>query len=68
MKVLFDEMMEKIPLSSPILNGDIIDSYINSESSPSSLDNLIQFLSVCFLLYDCRFLYFISFRSIFTYV
>lgn len=68
MKVLFDEMMEKIPLSSPILNGDIIDSYINSESSPSSLDNLIQFLSVCFLLYDCRFLYFISFRYIFTYV
>lgn len=58
MKVLFDEMMEKIPLSSPILNGDIIDSYINSESSPSSLDNLIQFLSVCFLLYDCRFFMF----------
>lgn len=68
MKVLFDEMMERIPLSSPILNGDIIDSYINSEPSPSSLDNLIQFLSVCFLLYDCRFLCFISFRSIFTYV
>lgn len=68
MKVLFDEMMGIIPLSSPVLNGDIIDSLIHSESYPPSLDNLLQFFSVCFLLCECRFLCFISFRYLFAHV
>lgn len=58
MKVLFDEMMGIIPLSSPVLNGDIIDSLIHSESYPPSLDNLLQFFFVCFLLCECRFFMF----------